>query len=522
MANYSEIFSKSLDWQMPFARTGRFPLDRTDLFSTYDDAVKYAKGDDADPDSRGLQGTSYVGQIITVYENDIVTVYKITAQRTLEVVGKPYVLPVATTETLGGIKVGAGLAITEDGTLSATGGGTADAVAWENVFGKPDLIQGKLFTHSSASVSGLKSAVVTAITEGTLVANGIYQSSLTVGEVTYKATIIINSIETPIIFLYKGNDAWITTAVKDTNGNYTEDIYQITNKALTADDLTALHAVIDENYVHTDNNFTTALLEKLNGIATGAQKNVQSDWSETDETLDSFIKNKPTKLSEFANDKNFIDSTVENLVNYYKKTEVDDLISGISTIDILVVDQLPTENISYTTIYLVPKQSEEQSTDNIYEEFVYVRSTSKWEVIGDTVINLSNYLQKDGDASNVTVTFTQAAERALPTSGASLAVIIGTVIKYLADLAPVAFTGSYNDLTDKPEITVIHQISQTITAGTTTTSFTDVTNVVSVLASDATTNEAVLIDWKIEDGSVVCSIAKAYANDITVNLFYMV
>lgn len=53
-----------------------------------------------------------------------------------------YVLPQASTEVAGGIKVGAGLSITEDGILSATGGGTADAVEWDNVVGKPtDLLQ---------------------------------------------------------------------------------------------------------------------------------------------------------------------------------------------------------------------------------------------------------------------------------------------------------------------------------------------------------------------------------------------
>ncbi len=49
-----------------------------------------------------------------------------------------YTLPAATAGTLGGVKVGTGLAVT-DGVLSATGGGTADAVAWENVTGKPDV-----------------------------------------------------------------------------------------------------------------------------------------------------------------------------------------------------------------------------------------------------------------------------------------------------------------------------------------------------------------------------------------------
>lgn len=51
-------------------------------------------------------------------------------------------LPIASADTLGGIKVGAGLSISEQGTLSATGGGTADAVEWKNVLDKPTTIVG--------------------------------------------------------------------------------------------------------------------------------------------------------------------------------------------------------------------------------------------------------------------------------------------------------------------------------------------------------------------------------------------
>lgn len=49
-----------------------------------------------------------------------------------------YTLPAASAETLGGVKVGTGLAI-EGGVLSATGGGVADAVDWANVQNKPEL-----------------------------------------------------------------------------------------------------------------------------------------------------------------------------------------------------------------------------------------------------------------------------------------------------------------------------------------------------------------------------------------------
>lgn len=49
-----------------------------------------------------------------------------------------YSLPTASASTLGGVKVGSGLSIT-NGVLSATGGGTADAVEWSNVLNKPDF-----------------------------------------------------------------------------------------------------------------------------------------------------------------------------------------------------------------------------------------------------------------------------------------------------------------------------------------------------------------------------------------------
>lgn len=47
-----------------------------------------------------------------------------------------------------------------------------------------------------------------------------------------------------------------------------------------------------------DNNFTDALLQKLNNLTPGGEANVQSDWNTTLSTLDSFIKNKPTDVTD--------------------------------------------------------------------------------------------------------------------------------------------------------------------------------------------------------------------------------
>lgn len=87
MADYKDWVANGgskLDWAMPFQRTGGFPLDRTDLFSSLDDAKKYAAGGE---DSRGLSGSSYVGQIITVWENSEVKAYQIQEDRSLKELG---------------------------------------------------------------------------------------------------------------------------------------------------------------------------------------------------------------------------------------------------------------------------------------------------------------------------------------------------------------------------------------------------------------------------------------------------
>lgn len=57
-------------------------------------------------------------------------------------VGVEYTLPIASSTTLGGIKVGGGLTISAEGTLSATGGGLADSVEWSGVLDTPTTLAG--------------------------------------------------------------------------------------------------------------------------------------------------------------------------------------------------------------------------------------------------------------------------------------------------------------------------------------------------------------------------------------------
>lgn len=71
-------------------------------------------------------------------------------------------------------------------------------------------------------------------------------------------------------------------------------------------------------------------------------------------------------------------------------------IGNVKVFTISWVDVLPTEDISTSTIYLV-KNAESTEGTNIYDEFVYNETTTKWESLGqvDTgTVDLTNYYNK--------------------------------------------------------------------------------------------------------------------------------
>ena len=73
-----------------------------------------------------------------------------------------------------------------------------------------------------------------------------------------------------------------------------------------------------------------------------------------------------------------------------------DVYNGINT-NFQVVNELPTENISTSTIYLVPATI--PGTENVYDEYIYVNGD--WEHIGSTTVDLSDYVTKTYFNQNV-------------------------------------------------------------------------------------------------------------------------
>lgn len=84
-------------------------------------------------------------------------------------------------------------------------------------------------------------------------------------------------------------------------------------------------------------------------------------------------------------------SDIPNMSNYYTKAQIDSKIAAIPTLSYQVVSELPTTDISTTTIYLLARSSSSSQPD-IYDEYLYVNS--QWEIIGSTSTDLSNYYTK--------------------------------------------------------------------------------------------------------------------------------
>ena len=190
-----------------------------------------------------------------------------------------YNLPIANQTTLGGIKVGAGLSITADGILSATGGGTADSVNWENVVGKP--------------------------TFATVATSGDYN------DLTNKPTI-------PTAYTHPAtHPASMITGLSTvaTSGSYADLTNKPTIPTVTNDLTNALKSNYDTAYAHS----------QAAHAPTNAEANVQADWNVTDTGSDAYIKNKPTIPAAYTHPTTHPASMITGLANVATTGSYNDL-----------------------------------------------------------------------------------------------------------------------------------------------------------------------------------------------------
>lgn len=130
--------------------------------------------------NRGASMTAKLDEL-TINTSTYATKQELTEYAKKSELPEEYTLPIATSDTLGGIKVGAGLSINpETGILSATGGGTADSVDWSNVTSKPENLV------TNVIISGEGNAVTSAeFSQGTLT---LTKSSISSDDIQYNGT----------------------------------------------------------------------------------------------------------------------------------------------------------------------------------------------------------------------------------------------------------------------------------------------------------------------------------------------
>lgn len=267
-------------------------------------------------------------------------------------------------------------------------------------------------------------------------------------------------------------------AVLDANGN------------LTDTGVSSANLVHDASYVHTDENFTFAEKTKLAGIETGAEVNVQADWTESDSSSDAYILNKPTL------------ATVATSGSYTDLSNTPSIPTATSDL---------TNDSGYITISDVPAQVQADWTETDANAASYIQhkptipsalsagngidisnNIVSAKVDGSTVtINASGELQA---APAITVDQTYNASSTNPQSGTAVADALSDYTP-TSSLATVATSGSYADLSNTPTM-------KELVAGTNIA----IAEGQSTVTISATAAPQVQADWSESDSSDVSYI----------------
>ncbi len=258
-----------------------------------------------------------------------------------------YSLPDATTTTKGGVKVGSNITV-DTGTISLTKDNVTGALGYTPP------------THDTHYVTGLKvGATATATSNATATNGNVYLNVLDNYTVRDSHKIV---------------GAGATTVTSDANGvitissTDTNTVYTHPNSGVTA------------------GTYKSVTVNAQGHVTAGTNPTTLAGYGITDAKIANGVitlgANSITPLTSH-----------QSLSNYYTKGEVNSQISSIPKFAIAVVTDLPTANISDTTIYLKKTGSD---TQNLYTEYIYVDG---WEQLGTQKLDLSGYLTKT-DASN--------------------------------------------------------------------------------------------------------------------------
>lgn len=121
------------------------------------------------------------------------------------------------------------------------------------------------------------------------------------------------------------------------------------------------------------------------------------------------------------------------------EVDISDIVSGL--VNDVKVNGVSVVNADGEAIITIPTALADLTDDSTHRLVTDAEKTG-WNA----------KLSATGDGKDVTVTFSDASARANISTGEKLSVMFGKIKKFFTDLKTVAFTGSYNDLTNKPTI----------------------------------------------------------------------
>ena len=296
-----------------------------------------------------------------------------------------YVLPVATATQLGGIKVGAGLVIS-NGVLSVTGGGTADAVEWKNVLNTPTTLAGYGITDAR-------------INSGTITLGGNSIVPLTASS-NLDATKLVGNVPSATKAIQDGNgDVIVDTYAKKTDipslSGYATQTWVQNQGYLTQHQSLANYALKSEipivptkvSAFENDAGYLTSH-QSLKDYATKSWVQNQGYLTQHQDisglatklelqTVEDKIPTIPTKVSAFENDVGYL-TKHQSLANYALKSELPKNVSDL------------TNDAKYITASGAPVQSVNGKTGTVVLNATDVQALPNTTVIPTTTSQLTN------------------------------------------------------------------------------------------------------------------------------------
>lgn len=305
---------------------------------------------------------------------------------------------------------------------------------------------------------------------------------------------------------YVHTDNNYTTEEKESVGTIKDKVDKVVGKGLSTNDFTDelkrnYDTAYSQSHVHnnkeildtTSASYSVSEQEKLGSIENGAQKNTITGVKGSAETVyrtgdinitkaniglgdaeNTADKDKPVSTAQqkaideaYANSNKYTDQKIADLIDGAPETldtlkEISDAISASKSVEEALnkaigtkADQ--TELDAHTGNDTIHITSTERTNWNDANSKKHTHS-NKSVLDGISASNITNWnkvsdkIDKTGDLSNATVTFTTATDRVNLTTGEKISTAFGKIAKWFSSLKSIAFSGSYKDLSDTPTL----------------------------------------------------------------------